>query len=600
MKATLWLSVNVLAKRSKGSLWRLVFLRFRIVIEVSKNRSQYFQFNLDPTVSFKFFNKSEASVKMSSTSIENLPVEMIRELFEHLPPKALVACSMVNKLWHSIYVSFKVQRLVAIEYDSYGLFELSCVPRKWSYPDRRIEPKEQCSLAIFDHLAEKPLLSNLKHLHVSGHSSKFYFGDLNLFSQLVHLELYIDDLDQVRGEITWSIDLNLPKLKVLVFHCFNWGGPLWIDCPLLSTLVYPEEYKSYLKVNQPETIRKLQTNMVDPKWLARFENVECLVTEKFEAISLATLLSLPKLKDLRYIRNIGEHIPTTVDRLKRTLSEFVDEAKRLRGRDFRVTFAGFQLTNVDIDEIDFGVYFDQSGKERMDTEYVYMKNYHLIEPNALHFVELVRYNSLMSYVTEEFPRCFFEKFTGIEEVKVYGVVKDPNHLLWFLKSLRFLKIFELESTGLSQEFYDQLPAAASSLIGLEFRGDWTNEVQVNFNFLNEFSSLLFLVFKQALSFESAISLARSSANLVYLLLKVRLKADYSLSAEKERDSTAFKIFKAFKISKPTQTIFQTIFQAENPDEIVDYLEGLEDSFAQTDQELREFLDLFIKKVFYYH
>ena len=63
-------------------------------------------------------------------------------------------------------------------------------------------------------------------------------------------------------------------------------------------LVYRESQDAnLLQVNQPETIRKLETNMVGAK-LAPFKNVECLVTRQFEAIRKATLQSLPKLKEL--------------------------------------------------------------------------------------------------------------------------------------------------------------------------------------------------------------------------------------------------------------------------------------------------------------
>ena len=510
---------------------------------------------------------------MSSASIEHLPPEMISMLFRHLPPKDLAVCSMVNRRWYSIYAVFKLHRLVAIGNLTFGL-------GKWSYPDRRIEAAERCSPANFLRFVEKPQLSNLKYLLVSGRSFEFKLSDLNRLSQLVHLEIDIGDLHDFE-EPNWKINLNLPKLKVLVFHCFNRGGPwsLWIDCPLLSTLVYPGEIANRLKMNQPETIRRLETNLVGQQ-LTPFKNIECLVTKELRVISKATLLSLTKLRELRYTLNIedlnrkfsiDERSLITVDQVKRTLNELMKEAKKLRGRDFRFTFSGFQLTNMNLDQIDFGAQVNEGRhNEWACNEYVYMKNYHLIEPSALYFVELVRYNGLLSNLTGEFPRCFFEKFTSIEEVEVDGLVKDPNHLLWFLKSLRFLKGLWLNRTGVfSQEFYDQLPTVARSLIGLEFRGDWTNEVQVNFNFLNEFSSLSSLESKQALSFESAASLVRSSVKLVKLWFDVHLKENYSLCAVKERGWFAFKIFK----------LTQPLFETGNPDETVDFLEGLRASVS---------------------
>ena len=156
-------------------------------------------------------------------------------------------------------------------------------------------------------------------------------------------------------------------------------------------------------------------------------------------ISKAILLMLPKhyIKGIERVSEIVScHGAGTVDRVKRTLSEFLNETKKLRGGDFRFTFAGFQLTKTMLDQIDFGVQIDEStGRERVSTEYVYMKNYHLIEPGALQFVRSVNYNRLLNHVTGEFPR-FSQKFTGIKDVWATAKVKDADHFLLFLKSLR--------------------------------------------------------------------------------------------------------------------------------------------------------------------
>ena len=89
-----------------------------------------------------------------STAIDDLPAEMVCELFKHLHPRDLAACSLVNKRWHSIYAGFKVQRLVA--FDAIGR-DLD----KWCYSDRLVSEAELllCDLEKIYCLANKPLLS---------------------------------------------------------------------------------------------------------------------------------------------------------------------------------------------------------------------------------------------------------------------------------------------------------------------------------------------------------------------------------------------------------------------------------------------------------
>ena len=487
-----------------------------------------------------------------TTCIENLPPEMISELFEYLHPKDLIACSLVNKRWHSIYAAFKLHRLVVTDYpDSDPDYYII----KWGFSNQPIQEAERCCPAMFLRLVEKPLLSNLRQLTLSGDDLEFDLNELNRFPQLVHLE--------IDTYLAGEVHLNLSRLKVLVFHDCNEECAWSIDCPELSTLEYSEEKDAnLLEVKHPETIRKLETNMLGPK-LAPFKNVECLFIEEFEAISKATLLSLPRLRELRYDLSI-EYIVEyefnyevgALDRLKRSLSKFVGEAKRLRGSDFRFTFAGFQLTNVNVDQIDFGAEFDEEDEEeRACNEYVYMENYHLIEPDSLHFLERIDYTRLLSNVTGEFPRCFFEKFTGIQIVQVDGLVKDPNHLLWFLKSLRSLNWLELDAE-LNQEFYDQLPAAACSLTRLELRRD---KFQLNFS---DFPHLSVLTIEQP-SLESFSSLFRTSVKLVNVRFDFGLDEDYTLSIKKGRGSLAWKISDGSR----------TLFEAKSTDEVISFYAG---------------------------
>ena len=497
-----------------------------------------------------------------TSTIDDLPPEMIGELFEYLHPKDLAACSLVNKRWHSIYSNFKLHSLVATE-DEDDTF-------RWYDTNQTVEEKCFCGLGMFYRLVETPLLSALKYLAICTWGDEFDLNKLNRFQQLVHLEMRINDFTQRK------VHLNLPRMKILVFSYWNDYCALSIDCPLLSILFYDgengeDEDANLLEVKHPETIRKLKTDMVAAK-LVPFKSVECLVTEEFEAINKATLISLPRLREFSYIQDIwylfyikSERRIGTADRVKQILREFLDEAKKLRGSDFRFTFSGLQLTNMNVDQIDFDVQI-ADGEETMSNECFYMKNYHLIEPGALHFVQHVNYTRLLSGVTAEFPLCFSRKFTDIESVWATAKVPDAHHFLSFLKSLKFLNDLKLEKTELSQEFYDKLPASVLSLrrLGLE-DGHCEDGVQVNFDFVGKFSRLSSLVIEPGVSFESLPSLVRWLGRLREGQFRVRWRED-DFWIEKRRHLTEWKI----------EMVGELFLESENPEEIVNFFQELQE------------------------
>ena len=487
----------------------------------------------------------------STSTIEDLPPEMIGELFEYLSLKDLAACSLINKRWHSIYSNFKLHSLVATDWDD---------AFRWYNTNQTVEEKCICSLAMFSRLVEKPLLSNLKHLAISMYGPEIELNQLNRFQQLVHLEITVTCLNQT------EVHLNLPNLKVLVFHYRSLYCVLSIDSPLLSTLVYSgiDKDMNRFKVKHPEIIRKLETHMVAEK-LAPFESVECLVTGEFEAINKATLLALPRLRELRYTLDIWyffklEERIGTADRVKRTLSEFLNEAKKLRGSDFRFTFVGLQLTNVNVDQIDFGVQVKE-GKETVSNECFYMKNYHLIELGALDFVGHIDYIRLLNHVTGEFPRFFSQKFTGIVEVAATAKVPDPDHFVWFLKSLRSPRDLFLEKTGLSQEFFNKLPALASSLTRLTLNGGHC-ENELNLDFIGRLSRLSSLKIETVFSLESLPLLIRWLGRLKEGKFRIRWREE-DFSIEKNRFSSEWEVKKAGEF----------LFESEKPEEIANFFQG---------------------------
>ena len=511
----------------------------------------------------------------SLTTIDDLPPEMIDELFRHLHLKDLAACSLVNRRWHSIYAAFRLHRLVVFE--SFQFFG------KWSYPKRRVRSVERCQPDMFNRLVEQPLLSNLKHLAISGKHPQFDADKLNRFSQLERLEIdgYLDKK---------KVNLKLPKLSVLAVHSWNDRVFLSVDCPKLSLLVYeegnPEESRTLLVVKHPETIKKLVTNISNLK-LRQFRNAECLVTDELERISKATLLSLPRLKELHYNSSIEklfgkfEDVIGTPDRLKRMLIEFMDEAKVLKGSDFKFTFAGFQATKIMLGLIDFDVQIvEWDGIKHLEVskEYIYMKNYQLLEPDVpLDFIHHVDYSSLMSNVAGEIPKWFFEKFTGIDSVSAKGV-QDERHFLWFLKSTSPLGTLFFAGPPFSQEFYDHLPAIVHSLNTLILvrivDQCLEKEFELRFDFIANLPCLAYFNADLPLSFGSLASLIRSlgkftSGSFNFLFTRNRFRI------EKNADFK-FMVFHEFDNDDPKQfSRLRRPFETSHSKEVVDFFQSFQ-------------------------
>ena len=486
---------------------------------------------------------------------------MICELFMHLCPRDLIVCSMVNKRWHSLFSGFRLHKL-AVMLNWRDGFRV----KKWSYPERRIKDQEVCQTNVFLHLIDWPLLSNLKHLALYGEWSALDSNMLNNFlngcSQLVQIEFSLFSYGA-------RMHLKLPKLRVLVFDPLCASYAVSFDCPKLNVLFFRDCLVSRLEVKKPETIRKLETNLLDSTRLVQFQNVECLVTDNIKMICRSVLLVLTKLKELHFnerIREVVLNIGSTYQ-LKQKLKEFLADVQELKGVDFKFKFAGFRMNKQILDQIDLG---DQNGWEYMppSDEYVYMRNCHLIEPDgALSFIYKVDYSALMGNVTGgELPTCFFRKFTGIQSVYVGGRIQDVNHFLRFLRSLSLLRCLTLRDLCLGQEFYDQLPASARYLDTFTLHEPVIDkeEQQINFGFITQLSRLTLLEILSEISCESLASL------LSYLGKLKESRIHFSFNG----NLATITFLKRANGSKRYEVFWDTkkVLETENPGQVLNFFQ----------------------------
>ena len=293
-------------------------------------------------------------------SIDDLPPEMICEVFRRLPLNELATCSLVNKRWYSIYSVFKVHRLTMFEPRSGRTLS-----DKWYHSGETIKSEEHCSLAMFGRLVNNSLLSNLKYLAVilpgvlgKGPWFRTYPFEFNQFAQLLHLEIQIDYGVK-------EVNLKLSKLKILKIQTSCYcpiDCALSIDCSDLRVLSYrlPGAAASSLQLKHPEKIEKLDTNMVGSE-LKRFSNVRCLATGRFEEMNMHTLRLLPRLEELHYSSDAFgflnylrgdamDEMWVKLDQMRQAWQEFKRDAESLRGPRFPIKFTVFDLFEQ-LDEI---------------------------------------------------------------------------------------------------------------------------------------------------------------------------------------------------------------------------------------------------------
>ena len=455
-----------------------------------------------------------------ATTIDDLPAELISELFRHLNLNDLVACSTVNKRWHSIYSDFKLKTLIVGRYID-------------GFHGEEMIKEKKCQLRMLSRLMNKPVLSDLKHLSLCFHLTDFDLNQLNQLNQFGQLQRLEIEILGCAPRDRPKVNLNLPKLKFLALRKINPFCTPSIDSPALKTLIYKirgygdSDFRN-LDIKNPETIKNLRTNLED-RHLVRFRNVERLEVSDFNLITKDILLALPELKELRCNLNQFYLDEKTFARTKPKLKKFLNDLNESKVPDFQFIFAGFRMTKTLLEQIEFDASADEHNNYRyslFSSEYICLKNCHLIEPGALHFFNSLDYTRLMKYVVEEIPSCFFKMFTGPLTIRAFDLVQDEDHLLSFLGSLSTLRFLELnlDFSTISQAFFEQLPASASTLVILNLRQTIKTRfrrmseakqkvLHCNFGFVQKFTRLSSFSVTADLSFESLDSLFESLKKL---------------------------------------------------------------------------------------
>lgn len=455
---------------------------------------------------FLFAKKMSAPLK----TIHDLPPEMLEEIFSYLCLITPVELKLVCKLWNELISRMKLHSLfVDNDLDS---------REKWFHSNRPCRQSELCTPVVFYSRHKHPTLVNLRCLRLDNsighHPTYFDFNELNMFEQLVQLEIHCD--------WTKDLDLHLPNLEILLLVKNQLARKVNLDCKKLAALSYSNHGNS-LFVQHPDTIRMLDSNMVGTK-LIQFKNLEWLrCANKNLTIDDSTLQTLRKLEVAAHTDYKGRDFRELIEALR----SLIQRKRRLGGSDLVIYLAGLQvITEDDLSEIefDFGL-----GSNLIWSEKLHMKHYDRLQVR-MEFVQDVDYNQLVDSI-DVLPDDYFSRFSNLREVTAYCPLNE-QHFSEFLRKVYSLQKLALYfSPDLSQSFFDSLPEFCSLFYFYLLRPrEWysgeNNErhvIKLDFKFIGRFKKMKFLGIYEKLS-------RRSSNSIFSAIDKIKLE-HYHLTRE---------------------------------------------------------------------
>ena len=492
--------------------------------------------------------------------MDQIPIEVLKIIFEFLPASQLNDCMRVCKKW-------KLTIDCLVELDCLVVYQGALpVNQRFFHTNQQVD-LQHC-IHVDNFLGEsrefkKGIYRKFKRLYVYDYFENFRlasdhypklgscwmfseFFKLNLLNQLEELHLWMVTLEE-------DCRLVLPRLKTFKkLSIFN--HTLTLDTPQLTTLsVFNFEH---LRLMHPQTIQILQftgrTLFTDNEHECLFTlcGLKCLLLQNFQKFFIeqkpriiAFFRSLRDLKEIHVESSALYNLYNLFDLFKlSSYRDFYEMMKRLKleaGDRIRISFAGLEMAclfNLPDYVSEVGNQFGISERNRLDfylanrsmtleTLPFYYVNYSLVE-NAVG-------DDLDLFAPRRLPQLFC--------VLVSTEVRDERALGRWLKGQN--TVSDLCFRGpLSQEFYSSiLPASCPKVEILHFRF----MEQIDFSFL---TSLKFLYIAICRPFDHHLTKLLFT-NLIYFKKLCFLKEDLyafhkCLEVSKERNT--FKVEESSK------------------------------------------------------
>ena len=420
----------------------------------------------------------------STTTINELPPEILSEVLRHLNLSELIEKKLVSKLWNELISSnVKIIRLVVDPYNSH-------YNARWFHVNLPVDwYLEPCPPNLFLAQFDRPILSKLKYLRINAFDYETPLirpSDLNRFILLEHLEI------ELLREYTTDFEWTLPNLRVLKVQFYRLSATehrelqVSIDAPKLNTVFWDLS----LKLKSPETIRTLDADL-NASELSPFQNVEVYrCRAEFNFINDDLIEQLPNLKTLDIYGDINNirHAFGGIDEIRQFLKRLLAIRRRL-GRP-RLFFVGIEIKSDElVDNLDLRINDRESSLwSEYSSEHLYLSNnYPANLQDQLDYVRGVDYTRLLSVTRNEIPTDYFKRFFNIRDVFAFGVIQDAPHFLTFLKGVEMLECLYLVKPALDQAFYDCLPTFCSIN---DFYLEERPEIELNFDFLGRFEPFI--------------------------------------------------------------------------------------------------------------
>ena len=240
------------------------------------------------------------------TSLENLPLLLLRKIFNHLSPKDLLRLRNVSRSWR-LKFDFQVKSLCFIDDKICDLQKIGI--------HQFINALTFSSFGLFVGSFSQSILSNLKNLRL--HKVDLYkvaipmlARILNLFGTLEQLhisrvEFWTEDFEQ-NSEPNVDFELNLPMLNSIEMNEVQGMKKTILKAPKLKKVNLVDCLDMRLEFVHAESVEQLAISGCEQIEMKQFKSLKSLYIKYCECLDSKLLSSLERLKEihLAYDRDI--------------------------------------------------------------------------------------------------------------------------------------------------------------------------------------------------------------------------------------------------------------------------------------------------------